>query len=82
MFLSLASLLLVAPAIEGCSDYIMKFKDENFKLSGRTMDLGATNNWTISTWPAGVENGFESNDKDIPSSFRWYVQIYVDVRRY
>lgn len=71
MILSVASLLLVAPAVQGCSDYIMRFKEENFKLSGRTMDLGATNNWTISSWPAEVENGFSSHDEDIPSSFRW-----------
>jgi hypothetical protein len=71
MLFSLASLLLMAPAIEGCSDYIMKFKDENFKLSGRTMDLGSTNNWTISTWPAGEQTGFESEDVNVPSSFRW-----------
>lgn len=71
MFFSIAALLLAAPAIEGCSDYIMKFKNENFKLSGRTMDLGATNNWTISTWPLGVEVGFESEDDSILPSFRW-----------
>jgi hypothetical protein len=71
MILSLASLLLATPAIQGCSDYIMKFKDENFKLSGRTMDLGATNNWTISSWPVGMENGYVSEDKDVPDSFRW-----------
>lgn len=57
--------------IEGCSDYYMKFKEESFKLSGRTMDLGATNNWTISTWPAGMDNGFTSDDESIPPSFRW-----------
>ena len=72
MFLSFASLLLVAPAVQGCSDYIMRFKEENFKLSGRTMDLSMTNNWTISSWPVDMENGFTSHDEStIPSSFRW-----------
>lgn len=46
------------------------------------MDLGATNNWTISSWPAGVENGFTSIDEDeVPSSVRWYTYlmwIFID----
>lgn len=71
MLFSLASILLLAPAIEGCSDFMMKFQEDSFKLSGRTMDLGATNNWTISTWPVGVETGYVSDDDSIPSSFRW-----------
>ena len=71
MILSLASLLLAAPAIQGCSDFMMKFKEENFKLSARTNDMGATNNWTISSWPVGKEYGYVSDDEDIASSIRW-----------
>lgn len=36
-----------------CSDFIMRFKSPAVALSGRTMDLGSTINWTIATWPAG-----------------------------
>lgn len=36
-----------------CSDFIMNFQSPAVVLSGRTMDLGSTTNWTISTWPVG-----------------------------
>ena len=39
--------------VTGCSDYYMNFTDPSLRMSGRTLDLGAMSNWTVSTWPAG-----------------------------
>ena len=49
----LAAALVLESAV-GCSDFYMNFTDPAFKLSGRTMDLGSSSNWTITTWPAGT----------------------------
>ena len=56
--------------VNGCSDFYMKFQDENFKLSARTNDLGSLTNWTFTTWPSNshmesIVTGYE--DK----VFRW-----------
>lgn len=36
-----------------CTDFYMNFT--NHKLSARTMDLGSSVNWTISTWPISAQ---------------------------
>lgn len=34
-----------------CSDFMMNFSSSGLVMSGRTMDLGSTANWTITSWP-------------------------------
>jgi penicillin V acylase-like amidase (Ntn superfamily) len=40
-------------ATDGCSDFIMNFTDARIRLSARTMDLGSSRNWTLTSWPRG-----------------------------
>jgi choloylglycine hydrolase len=54
----------------GCSDFYMNFTDPSIRLSGRTMDLGSTTNWTITTWAANEEYSSDFGD-DKYSAFRW-----------
>lgn len=54
--------LILPVACLGCSDFYMNFSDPSFKLSGRTMDLGSSTNWTITTWPAGTSYSDYSPD--------------------
>jgi penicillin V acylase-like amidase (Ntn superfamily) len=75
---SSASLLLLASSAGityGCSDYFMNFTNPSIRLSGRTMDLGSTTNWTITSWPAGEEYASdfnpESSSEQKYTSFRW-----------
>ena len=56
----------------------MNFTNPSIRLSGRTMDLGSTTNWTITAWPAGeqysssdfIHEDFVSDEK-YASSFHW-----------
>jgi penicillin V acylase-like amidase (Ntn superfamily) len=43
----------------------MNFSSADLKLSVRTLDLGATQNWTISTWPLG-------NRKHVTDLMHWH----------
>ena len=45
-----------------CSDFIMGFSSPGLTMSGRTMDLGSTTNWTITSWP--VNNAEALPDPD------------------
>ena len=47
--LSLILLLIHLQHSSCCTDFYMNFT--KFSLSGRTLDLDNTDNWTISTWP-------------------------------
>jgi choloylglycine hydrolase len=38
-------------SVAGCSDFMMNFTSPDIVMSGRTMDLGSTTNWTVSSWP-------------------------------
>jgi len=40
--------------VSACSNFYMNFTSPLIKLSGRTMDLGSTDNWTITSWPVGT----------------------------
>ena len=42
-------MILMISSIFGCTDFYMNFT--NFKISGRTLDLGTHVNWTITKWP-------------------------------
>ena len=42
---------LGAVTVSGCSDFMMNFSTPGIVMSGRTMDLGSTTNWTITSWP-------------------------------
>ena len=42
-------------AAGACSDFMMNFSAPGLVLSGRTMDLSSTTNWTITSWPRGSE---------------------------
>lgn len=55
--MSLATILTLTftAFAQGCTDYYMKFSDPNLRMSGRTLDLGAMQNWTITTWPVGSD---------------------------
>jgi penicillin V acylase-like amidase (Ntn superfamily) len=48
----LAAVSLIGQAV-GCSDFYMNFTSH--KLSGRTMDLGAMSNWTLTSWPTNSD---------------------------
>jgi len=45
--------MLSMSTVLGCSDFMMNFSYPGLIMSGRTMDLGSTKNWTITTWPVG-----------------------------
>jgi choloylglycine hydrolase len=52
----IALLAALALTVNACSDAMLKFADPNLRLSIRTLDLGSTKNWTITSWPAGSKH--------------------------
>lgn len=62
------TLICQISVIMGCSDFYMNFT--NFKLSGRTLDLGSMQNWTITIWPRSAEplSSINPNTLDDPIS--------------
>jgi penicillin V acylase-like amidase (Ntn superfamily) len=53
----------------------MNFTNPAIRLSGRTMDLGSTTNWTITSWPAGEQYSSSDFTQELSeekySSFHW-----------
>ena len=43
----------------------MNFTNPSFRLSGRTMDLGSSSNWTITSWPAGSSESSPYEEDDL-----------------
>jgi choloylglycine hydrolase len=67
--LSLTLLLLItfSGATKACTDFYMNFTEH--RISGRTMDLGAGSNWTITAWPRSFPN--DPVSKFQPPSVFW-----------
>ena len=51
--LSLIVLSTLVSSGLACSNFYMNFT--NHKISARTMDLGAMNNWTLTSWPKSMD---------------------------
>lgn len=70
--LSLVLVLCIgASLVSSCTDFYMNFT--SFSLSGRSMDLGGLQNWTITSWPRKLD-GYGSE-----SSYYWWPAKYGTV---